>query len=183
MQIAREQGELLALLARLQNARRIFEIGVFTGYSSLNFALVLKELHGDRGHLLALDVSDEYTRQARNYWQEAGVTGLIELQVAPALESLAGVLAEGRAGTYDLGFVDADKASYGSYYERGLELLRPGGVLVFDNVLWSGRVLDSTDQTPDTRALRTLVTAARADERVEPLLLTVGDGLLVCRKR
>ncbi len=182
MQISAEQGALMQVLARLANAKRAFEIGVFTGYSSTALALTMKGLHGDSARLLACDVSEDWTARARSYWREAGVESLIDLHIRPATETLDARLATGEGGSYDLGFIDADKASYDAYYERGLKLLRPGGLMLFDNVLWSGAVADPAKQDEDTKALRAVAAKAKADPRVHAAMTSVGDGLLLCVK-
>jgi O-methyltransferase len=182
MQISAEQGAFMALLARIIGAKRAFEIGVFTGYSSLAVALAMQEIPGDSRYLLACDISETWTEKARGYWREAG-TDFIDLRIAPAAETLDSRLAAGEAGSYDLGFIDADKTGYDSYYERGLQLLRPGGLMLFDNALWSGAVADPTNQTPDTTALRALAVKARADARVHAAMVGVGDGVLMCLKK
>lgn len=179
MQIAPEQGRFLQLLVQLLGARRTIEVGVFTGYSSLAVALAL----GPDGRVLACDVSDEYTRIARRHWQAAGVAERIELVLAPALETLDARLAAGEGGGYDLAFIDADKTNYLAYYERTLQLLRPGGLVLIDNTLWSGRVADPAVNDPDTVALRELNTTLLRDERVDLSLLPVGDGLTLALKR
>ena len=179
MVLAPEVGALLALLIRLTGARRVLELGTFTGYSALAMALALPE----GGRLLCCDVSEEWTAIARRHWKAAGVAERIELRLAPALLTLAALLKEGRGGSFDLAFVDADKASYPDYFEACLALLRPGGVAVFDNTLWSGAVLDETVTDADTVAIRTLNRRLRADERVDALLLAIGDGATVVRKR
>lgn len=179
MQIAPEQGQFMALLVRLTGARRCLEIGVFTGYSSLAVALALP----DDGRILACDVSEEWTAVARRYWRAAGVAQRIDLRLAPALETLDRLLADGERGSYDLAFIDADKASYAAYYERALELLRPGGLVVVDNTLWSGRVLDPAITDADTVALRRFNDLVHADERVDLSLVPIGDGLTLARKR
>lgn len=183
MQISPEQAVFMQVLVRLIAARRAFEVGVFTGYSTLATALALKEMHPIGGRLLACDVSVEWTTKARDYWREANVDDVIELVIAPALETLDGRIAAGEAGGYDFGFIDADKTGYDAYYERGLKLLRRGGVMLFDNMLWAGRVADPADTTPDTTALRALAVKARADERVHAAMTSVGDGLLMVVKR
>lgn len=183
MQISAEQGAFMALLARMISAKRAFEVGVFTGYSALAVALALKDMHPFGAHLLACDISVEWTTKARAYWREAGVDDLIELKLAPAEETLRARLAAGQGGSYDFGFIDADKTGYDAYYEAGLELLRPGGVMLFDNVLWSGRVADPADTSEDTTALRALAAKARADSRVHAAMTNIGDGLLICIKR
>ncbi len=179
MQIAPEQGQFMALLVRMLGARRALEVGVFTGYSALAVALALPP----DGTLTACDVSEDYTAVARRYWQEAGVAGKIDLRIAPALETLEALLAEGQAGTFDLAFIDADKESYDAYYERALRLLRAGGLILFDNVLWSGRVAEADAQDADTQALRTLNRKLHHDERIHLSLLPLADGLTLALKR
>lgn len=182
MQISAEQGAFMQTLLRLMNARRTFEVGVFTGYSALATTLTLKEMHGAVAHVLACDMSLEWTTKARDYWREANVDDAIELVIAPAMETLKARIAEGQGGAYDFGFIDADKTGYADYYEAGLELLRPGGALLFDNVLWSGRVVDPADTSADTTALRALAAKAKADPRVHAVMTNIGDGLLICVK-
>lgn len=183
MQISPEQGAYMQVIARMIRAKRTFEIGVFTGYSALATALALKDMHPTGAHLLACDVSEEWTAKARAYWRDAQVDDAIELVIAPATETMDKRLAAGAAGTYDLGFVDADKAAYDAYYERGLQLLRPGGVMLFDNVLWSGRVADPADTSTDTTALRALAHKVRADARVHAAMTSIGDGVLMVVKK
>lgn len=183
MQISPEQGAFMQLMARLLEARRAFEVGVYTGYSSLAVALTLKGMHGAGAHLLACDTSEEWTLRARDYWREAGVDDVVKLELAPAGETLAARLKAGEAGSYDLGFIDADKTGYDLYYELGLQLLRPGAVMLFDNVLWSGKVADAADTSADTTALRALAAKARSDQRVHAAMTGIGDGLLICLKR
>lgn len=183
MQISAEQGAFMALLARMLGAKRTFEIGVFTGYSALAVALALKEMHPAGAHILACDVNEEWTTKARAYWREANVDDVIELKLAPAAETMRARVAAGQGGTYDFGFIDADKTGYDTYYELGLELLRPGGVMLFDNVLWSGRVADPADTSADTTALRALAVKARADTRVHAAMTSIGDGLLMVVKK
>ncbi len=182
MQISAEQGAFMALIARMIGAKRAFEIGVFTGYSSLATALALKEMHQETWYLLACDISEQWTAKARGYWREAGLEN-IDLRIAPAVETLDSRLEAGEAGRYDFGFIDADKTGYDSYYERGLALLRHGGVMLFDNMLWSSAVADASNQTPDTAALRALAVKARADARVHVAMTSIGDGLLMVVKR
>ena len=182
MQISAEQGAFMAVLARLINAKRAFEIGVFTGYSSLTVALAMQERCRD-AHLLACDINEDWTGAARTYWREAGVDGIIDLNIAPALETLDRRLAAREEASYDFGFIDADKTGYDAYYERGLRLLRKGGVMLFDNVLWSGGVADPDNKSPDTVALRALAHKARADERVHAAMTSIGDGVLMCVKK
>ena len=178
MQISPDQGQFMALLIRLLGARRAIEIGTFTGYSALTVALALPE----QGHLLACDISDEYTRVGRPFWRQAGVEHKIELVLAPALQTLDARLAAGAAESYDFAFIDADKANYDAYYERCLRLIRPGGLIAFDNMLWGGSVArPATDA--DTAALQALNAKLHRDERIDHALLTVGDGLALARKR
>ncbi len=179
MQIAPEQGQFMALLVRMLGARRALEVGVFTGYSALAVALALPP----DGTLTACDVSEDYTAVARRYWQEAGVAGKIDLRIAPALETLEALLAEGQAGTFDFAFIDADKESYDAYYERALRLLRAGGLILLDNVLWSGRVAEADAQDADTQALRALNRKLHHDERIHLSLLPLADGLTLALKR
>lgn len=179
MQIAPEQGQFMALLARLIGARHCIEIGVFTGYSSLAVALALP----DGGSIVACDVSDEYTAVARRYWAEAAVQDKVDLRLAPAAETLRGLIAAGESGRYDFAFIDADKGGYAEYYERLLVLLRPGGLIAVDNTLWGGSVADAADQDPDTRAIRAFNEKLHADERVDLSLVPIGDGLTLARKR
>jgi caffeoyl-CoA O-methyltransferase len=179
MQISPEQGQFMQLLVKLTGARRCIEVGVFTGYSSLAVALVLPA----DGRILACDVSEEFTSVARRYWKEAGVAGKVELQLAPAIQTLDQRLAAGEADSYDLAFIDADKANYGEYYQRLLKLLRPGGLVLVDNVLWSGAVIDPEDQDEDTVAIRAFNKALLQDERVDLSMLPMGDGLTLARKR
>jgi caffeoyl-CoA O-methyltransferase len=179
MQISPEQGQFMFLLARLVGARKALEVGVFTGYSSLAVAMALPE----DGRLVACDVSEEWTSIARRYWQEAGVADRIDLRLAPALETLDGLLDAGDAGTFDFAFVDADKGNYGAYYERVLVLLRPGGLVAIDNTLWSGRVADASVDDPDTSAIRAFNAKLHLDSRVDLSMLPGGDGLTLARKR
>jgi caffeoyl-CoA O-methyltransferase len=179
MQISPEQGQFMRLLIELLDVRRIVEIGVFTGYSGLSMALALPP----DGKLIACDVSEEFTQVARRYWREAGVADRIELRLAPAVETLDRLIADGGTGSFDLAFIDADKENYDAYYEKCLVLLRPGGVLLIDNVLWSGRVARPEDTSRDTTALRALNEKLHRDERVSLSMLPVGDGLTIARKR
>lgn len=179
MQIAPEQGAFMSLIARLMNTRRYIEVGTFTGYSALSIALALP----DDGHDDALDISEEYMAKARGYWKAAGQDRKITGHVAPALDTLKRFLAEGRGGTYDFAFIDADKTSYDAYYEHMLQLVRPGGLVAIDNVLWSGRVCDPSDTSPDTTALRALNAKIKNDNRVDTVLLPITDGIFMCRKR
>ena len=179
MQISPEQGQFMQILVRLMGAQRCIEVGVFTGYSSLVVAMALPA----NGHLIACDISEDYTSVAGRYWQEAGVADRIQLKLAPALQTLDSLLAKGNAESYDFAFIDADKTNYKHYYERLLKLLRPGGLIAVDNVLWSGKVIDDTDQSADTRAIRAFNQAIHQDERVDVSLVPIGDGLMLVRKR
>jgi predicted O-methyltransferase YrrM len=179
MQISPEQGQFMALLVRLMGARRCLEIGTFTGYSAL---AVAEALPAD-GRLVACDLNAETTAVARRYWQEAGVAGRIDLRLAPALETLDALLAEGAAGSFDFAFIDADKANYDGYYERALKLLRNGGLIAVDNVLWGGAVINPEDSDPDTLAIRALNAKIKSDQRVSCSLLPLGDGLMLALKR
>jgi caffeoyl-CoA O-methyltransferase len=179
MQIAPEQGQFMALLVQLTGARRCLEVGVFTGYSSLAVALALP----DGGRIVACDVSEEWTTVARRYWSAAGVAHKIDLRLAPALETLEGLLAAGEAGSYDFAFLDADKENYLRYYELALGLVRPGGLIVADNTLWSGRVIDPSNGEATTVALRRFNETLHTDDRIDLSLVPVGDGLTLARKR
>ena len=178
MQISPEQGQFMALLVKLIGARHALEIGVFTGYSALSVALALPA----DGRILACDISEEYTRIGRPYWERAGVAHKIDLRLAPALETLDAELAAGAAGRYDFAFIDADKTGYAAYYERCLQLLRKGGLIAIDNVLWSGAVAQPA-RDEDTRALQALNERLHGDERIDLSMLPVGDGLTLARKR
>jgi len=179
MQISPEQGQFMALLVRLMGARRCIEVGVFTGYSSLCVATALPA----DGRIVACDVSAHWTQMARRYWEAGGVAHKIDLRLAPAVETLESLLAAGGAGNYDFAFIDADKTNYVAYYERSLELLRPGGLVVVDNTLWSGRVADPEVADEDTVALRHFNEHLHRDARVDLSLLPMGDGLTLARKR
>ena len=178
MQIAPEQGQLMQLLVRLMGARRYLEVGVFTGYSSLAVALALPA----EGRILACDISDTWTRVARRYWAEAGVAGKIDLRLAPALQTLDGLIGAGGGGSFDFAFIDADKTSYKAYYERALTLIRVGGLIAMDNTLWEGRVADSTARDADTQAIRDFNRHLRDDRRVQQCLIPIGDGLSLALK-
>jgi predicted O-methyltransferase YrrM len=179
MQIGADQGALLAMLVRSIGARRAIEIGTFTGYSALAVASALPV----GGELICCDVSEEWTNIARRYWQEAGVADRIELKLAPATETLAALIRDGGPGTFDFAFIDADKTNYDAYYESCLTLLRTGGLIALDNMLWSGRVADPEVHDADTDALRSLNAKIRDDTRVDACLLTVGDGVMLAQKR
>jgi predicted O-methyltransferase YrrM len=179
MQIAVEEGALLALLVRLIGARRIVEVGTFTGYSSTAMALALPP----EGRIVCCDVSKEYTDVAVRAWAEAGVADRVELHLGPAVETLDALLDKGGAGTFDLAFIDADKPSYAAYYERSLRLVRSGGLIAIDNVLWSGRVAEPANQEESTLAIRALNAAIAADQRVDVAMVPIADGLTLARVR
>jgi predicted O-methyltransferase YrrM len=179
MQIAPEQGQFMALLVRLLGARNCLEVGTFTGYSALAVALALPV----DGKLIACDISEEWTAVGRRYWEEAGVAQRIDLQLGRALKTLDRLLADGAAGSFDFAFIDADKPSYLDYYERALRLLRPGGLIAVDNVLWGGTVAGEFDQREDTLALRAFNAKLANDERVHLSLVPIGDGLSLALKR
>jgi predicted O-methyltransferase YrrM len=178
MQISPEQGRFMAFLVELIGVRRYLEVGVFTGYSSLSVALAMPP----EGRVVACDRSDEWTRTARRYWQEAGVADKIDLRLGPALDTLDALIENGEGG-FDMAFFDADKEGSLEYYERGLKLVRQGGIVAFDNTLWAGRVADPSDGSEGTRAIRALNTRASGDLRVTATLVPIGDGLLLARKR
>jgi predicted O-methyltransferase YrrM len=178
MQIGADQGVFLAFLARLIGARRAIEVGTFTGYSALVVAAVLPR----DGRLVCCDVSEKWTSIARRYWAEAGVSDRIDLRLAPARETLAELRKRDGPGSYDFAFIDADKTGYDAYYEACLELLRAGGLIAIDNVLWSGTVADPKDMRPDTVALRAITAKIRDDPRVDACLVSLGDGVMLARK-
>ena len=179
MQISAEQGQFMALLVHLLSARKTLEIGVFTGYSSLAVALALP----DDGRIIACDVSEEWTSIARRYWREAGVERKIDLRLGPALKTLDDLIAQGQGGRFDFAFIDADKGNYINYYERALVLLRQGGLIAVDNVLWDGKVIDPSVNDADTRAIRAFNESLHNDERVWLSMLPIRDGLtLACKK-
>jgi len=178
MQTAPEQGQLLHLLARLAGAKKTLEVGVFMGYSSTWVALALPA----GGKIIACDRSEEYTAQARRLWREAGVEDKIELRLGPALATLDTLIAEGQGGSFDFAFIDADKANYANYYDRAMVLVRPGGLIAIDNVLWSGDVIDASKTDGDTEAIRAFNRKLHADARVTLSLVPLGDGLtLACK--
>jgi predicted O-methyltransferase YrrM len=179
MQISPEQGQFMHLLVELIGARRALEVGVFTGYSSICVASALPI----DGELFACDVSAEYTDVARRYWRRADVEQRITLQLGPALETLDQLIGSGQSGSFDFAFIDADKENYQGYYERALQLLRRGGLLAIDNVLWGGSVADPSNQRPSTLAIRELNAQLGQDERVSISLVPIGDGLFLARKR
>jgi caffeoyl-CoA O-methyltransferase len=179
MQIAPEQGQFMALLIKLTGARKVLEIGTFTGYSALTMALALPP----NGRLVACDVSREWTTIAARYWAEAGVAARIDLRLAPALETTAMLLDAGEALTFDFAFIDADKERYADYYEAALLLLRPGGLIAVDNTLWNGRVANPAAQDADTLAIRAFNERLKDDLRIDLSLVPIGDGLTLARKR
>lgn len=178
MQIAPEQGQFMALLAQIGGVRKALEIGTFTGYSSLSVARALP----DDGKLICCDVSKEFTDVACRYWAKAGVAAKIDLRLGPALETLE-ALRKTEAATFDMAFIDADKNNYPHYYDAALALLRPGGIMLIDNVLWGGDVADPAIMDQETTTLRALNARVKADERVEFCLLPIADGLTILRKR
>jgi predicted O-methyltransferase YrrM len=179
MQLAPEQGQLLALLVRALGARRTIEVGVFTGYSTLAVALALPA----DGRIVACDVSEDYTAMARRYWQEAGVASKVDLRIAPAVETLDALIAAGEAGRFDFAFIDADKAGYIDYYERALTLLRPGGLIAADNVLRGGKVIDPSVTEADTAGIRAFNRHVHADARVDISLVSIGDGMMLALRK
>lgn len=179
MQISPEQGAFMALLVELTGTRRAIEVGTFTGYSAL---AVAQAMPAD-GRLVCCDVSEEWTAIGRRHWEMAGVADRIDLRLGPAMETLDSLIAAGGAGQWDMAFIDADKANYDGYYERCLTLLRPGGLVLIDNVLWSGAVADPARTDADTTALRALNAKLHGDERVTLAMLPVGDGLTLALKR
>ncbi len=178
MQITPEQGAFMRMLIGMLGARRVLEIGVYTGYSSISMALGLPK----DGLITACDTSEEWTEIARRYWREAGVEDRINLHLRPALETLDDLLADGAGGTYDFAFIDADKTNYDKYYERSLDLLRAGGVIAIDNVLWGGQVIDDDDSSEMTTAIRAINQKIYGDERIEVCMVPIGDGLTLARK-
>lgn len=179
MQISIEQGQFMLLLVKVMRARKALEVGVFTGYSGLSVAQALP----DDGKLIACDVSEQYTEIARRYWTEAGVARKIDLRIAPALDTLDDLLLTGDAGSFDFMFIDADKENYDNYYERGLKLVRPLGIIAFDNTLWSGKVADESVEDESTAAIRTLNSKLSKDPRIELAVLPIGDGLSLAMKK
>ncbi len=179
MQIAPDQGQFMGLLVRLMGARKALEVGVFTGYSSLAVALAMPP----GGKIVACDISAEFTSIAQRYWRAAGVDNMIDLRLAPAADTLHTLLQEGHRCTFDFGFIDADKEGYDAYYERTLQLMRPGGLIVIDNVLRMGEVVDASVTNSETAAIRALNTKLRCDDRVHLSLVGVGDGLTLALKK
>jgi len=178
LQISPEQGQFLTVLVKAIGAKRTLDIGVFTGYSSTVVALALPE----DGKVVACDVSDEYTRIAQQYWAKAGISRKVDLRLGPALETLDRLVQDGWSNTFDFAFIDADKTNYLGYFERCLDLIRPGGVIAADNVLWSGRIADPADRGEGTEHIREFNRKVRADTRVAASLVPLGDGLTVAVK-
>lgn len=174
-----DQVQFLQLLVRLTGAKRCIEVGVFTGYTSLAIAMAMPQ----DGRIVSCDVSDEFTSIGKPFWKRAGVEQKIDLRLAPAVETLDALIANGESGTYDFAYIDADKSGYDAYYERLLQLVHPNGIIGIDNVLWSGEVAEESNQDKDTAALRTLNAKIGRDERVDEVLLSIGDGLTIVRKR
>lgn len=179
MQISPEQGAFMALLMPLLGVRSAIEVGTFTGYSALRTALALPQ----DGRLVCCDVSETFTSIGRRYWREAGVESRIDLRIAPATETLAGLIEAGEIGQFDFAFIDADKSNYDAYYEACLKLVRAGGLIAVDNVLWSGAVADPDRNDPDTAAIKALNEKIRADDRVTMAMLPIGDGLTLAMVR
>ena len=179
MQICPEQGALMANLVRLISAKKAIEVGTFTGYSALAVALALPE----DGYLLACDISEEFTSIGKPYWEEAGVSENIDLQISPAIETLKSKIEDGESNTYDFAFIDADKINYLNYYELCLDLIRPGGVIAIDNVLWGGSVIDSARTDDDTKAIREINDFIVSDKRVNISMIPVGDGVTLAVKK
>ncbi len=179
MQISPEQGQFMALLVQLMGAKKTLEVGVFTGYSALVVAMALP----DDGKVVACDVSEDFCAIARSYWKKANVEDKIDLRIAPALETLDGLIAAAESNTFDFAFIDADKSNYDNYYEKSLQLIRPGGLIAIDNTLWYGRVADPEVKDNRTKRIRALNEKVRDDQRVTMSLLPIGDGLLLAFKR
>ena len=179
MQIAPEEGAFLGMLAELTGARRCLELWTFTGYS----ALAVTRRRPDDGSMVCCDVSEDWTGIARRYWAEAGVDDKIDLRIGPAADTLDALIADGEDAAYDFAFVDADKTGYDGYYERLLRLVRPGGLIVFDNTLWDGTVLEENPEDDDTKAIQALNEKLATDERVSLCLLPVADGVTLARRR
>jgi predicted O-methyltransferase YrrM len=179
MQISPEQGAFMSILIKILSAKNTLEVGVFTGYSALCTALALP----DDGRMIACDVSEEWTDRAKTYWRQAEMDHKIDLRIAPATETLDILIAEGRAGAFDFAFIDADKTSYDAYYEKCLTLVRPGGLIAIDNMLWNGAVIKPDDKSDDTVAIRTLNEKIRDDQRVDICLAAIGDGIMLATKR
>lgn len=179
MQISPEQGQFMFVVAKMLKATKAIDVGVFTGYSALSVAEALPS----DGLLVACDTNEEITQIAKTYWDKAGVSDRIDLRIAPALDTLGNLLKEGHEASFDMAFLDADKKEYPAYYEACLKLLRPGGAVLIDNVLWGGDVLNAEDPSPDTQAIRAFNKKLHADERVDVSMLPLGDGLTLAIKR
>jgi predicted O-methyltransferase YrrM len=179
MQISPEQGQFMALLVQLMGAKKTLDIGVFTGYSALAVALALPP----DGKVIACDLDEEYTAIARSFWQKAGVADKIELHLAPALETQGKLIEQGQENSFDFAFIDADKSNYDNYYERSMKLVRPGGLIAIDNVLWGGKVADLDVQDNRTKAIRNFNQKLLRDERVTISLIPIGDGLTLALKK
>jgi len=179
MQIAADQGQFMAFLVKLLNAKKLLEIGVFTGYSSLCLAMAIPE----DGTLIACDINPETTSIAKKYWQEAAIAYKIELRLSPALETMDALISNGENDTFDFIFIDADKINYRLYYEQGLKLIRSGGIIAIDNVLWGGKVSDPDINDEDTNAIRDLNKFLSKDDRIELTMLSIADGLTLAKKR
>ncbi len=179
MQIGPEQGQFMALLIELTGARKCLEVGTFTGYSALVVALALP----DDGRIITCDISEEFTARGKPFWEEAGVAGKIDLRIGPALDTLDALIAGGEKGTFDFAFIDADKVNYQGYFQRALDLMRPGGLICVDNVLWHGAVADPSRNDKDTEAIRAFNASLTNDPRISLSMLPVGDGLTLARKR
>lgn len=179
MQIAPEQGQFMQLLIQLTGAKKTIELGTYTGYSALAVALALPE----DGKLIACDVSEEWTNVAKPFWQEAGIAHKIDLRIAPANETLANLIDDNQAGTFDFAFIDADKSNYPNYYELCLQLVKPGGLIAIDNILWNGQIIDGNDTSSRTTTMRQMIKTVANDERVTSSLLTIADGIYLVRKK
>jgi len=179
MQIAPEQGQFMAMLARIIGARRYLEVGTFTGYSALAVTLAMPQ----QGETTCLDISEEWTTIAQRYWIRAGLADRIHLHLAPAGETLKALIRDGWSGDYDMAFIDADKTGYADYFEACLTLVRPGGLILVDNTLWDGKVTAANPEDEDTEAIRAFNRQAHADERIDLSLIPLGDGLTLARRR
>ena len=179
MQISPDQGQFMAMLVKLINAKCIVEVGTFTGYSALAMAQALP----DDGRLIACDISREWTSIGQSFWEQAGVADRIDLRIGPALDTMDELLDEGLAGTVDLIFIDADKGNYQHYYQRGIELLKTNGLIVVDNVFWDGAVIDDRNQKEDTVSIRNMNRIIYRDQRVDISMIAIGDGLFLARKK
>jgi predicted O-methyltransferase YrrM len=179
MQISPDQGQFMGLLARLAGARRCLEIGTFTGYSALSVMLAL----GEDARMICCDLNPTTTAIARRYWQRAGMGERIDLRLGPAGDTLTSLIADGASGSFDFAFIDADKEGYADYYEQCLQLVRAGGLILIDNVLWGGEVADRRRHDPEVDVIRALNAKLHADQRVDLSMLAIGDGLTIARKR